>query len=523
MPLESKINNPKTVTRREFLAETMAVLSTPLFKYSVSAHPIQTRFDAVRRGIQRAVERGEVPSIAVAVGVEGKIVWEEGFGLSNKEKSVSAAPHTRYAVASVTKPFTATAIMILMQRGLVDLNRPANDYLDKFARLTGYAGHASQAAVRHLLQHRSGLPSPHAQFFYEDEKFTKPSMNENIRRYGILVNPPDERYDYSNLGYGILENVIARVSGKSYEDFLQSEIFTPLNLANTTVGTLKNENVRLYGGDKTPIPFYDFGHRGASAVFSSAYDLVRFGMFHLKEHLSDQKPILKDEVIDQMVKDNRPTGTIGAPYGTDRFYGLGWNGREKSEYDFYWYGHDGAMPGVSAQLKLFPEKRIAIAVLSNGWQNFTYQLVDKIADAVLPDYPEMRKKDSIKGARPKPQPFAPPTELLGDWKGKIKTWSGTIPVSITFQPDADVHINVGDEMKTLVNFVRFENGRFSGSCNGTIQTPDAAQYPHYLRINLTLRDNTLSGAVVADTFGSRLHYQLPSWIKLTKQPRTNGN
>ncbi len=513
---KSKSNRTRTVTRRGFLAGTILGLSAPLFKSKVSAQPSRTRFEGVRRGIQQAVEKGEAPSIAVAVAIEGKIVWEEGFGWADIEKRISATHHTRYSIASVTKPFTATAIMILAQRGLVDLNRPVNDYLDKTAQLTGYAGNASQAIVRHLLQHRSGLPESHAQFFYADEKFTKPSMDDNIRHYGILVNPPGERYGYSNLGYGILEHIIARVSGKSYEDFLQTEIFLPLNLTKTTVRPLKNATAIIYDGNKTPIPFYDFGHRGASAVYSSVHDVVRFGMFHLKAHLSDQKPILTDATVDQMVNDNHTTGIVGGLYGTDWFYGLGWEGRDQSEYGYRWYGHDGGMPGVSAQLMLFPEKKIAIVVLSNGRQDLTYKLIEKIADVVLPDYPEVRKKDPINGVRPKPKPFAPNAELLGEWKGEIKTWNGVVPVSMTFQPDTDVHITVGEEMKMLVNYTRFENGRFSGYCNGAISTPDAVQYPHYLRINLTLRDNTLSGAVVAETSGSRSHYQLPSWIKLTK-------
>lgn len=478
---------------------------------------VDNRLAGVRRQIQEAVEKGAAPSIAVAVAVEGKIIWEEGFGWADRERRIPATPHTRYPIASVTKPFTATALMILAERGLVDLNRPVNQYLDKNAQLTGYAGDPSAATVRHLLQHRSGLPSPHAQFFYEDERYTKPSMEENIRRYGILVNPAGERWNYSNFGYGILERIIERLSGKSYESFLRSEIFSPLGLDRTTIRPVKNETAIIYDDKRTPIPFYDFGHRGASDVVSSVHDVVRFGMFHLKEHLPDQKPILKDATIDQMVNDHHTTGSVGSRYGTDWFYGLGWGGRDKSEYGYRWYGHEGGMPGVSAQLKLFPEKRMAIAVLSNGRQGLTYSLIDTIADALLPDYPEMRKKDPVNGPRARPMSFAPASELLGEWSGEIKTWSGTVPVTMTFQADADIHIKIGDGMKTLVNDVRFESGRFSGGCYGTIPAPDTTLYPHQLWLDLTFRGTSLSGAAIAATTGGRFHYHLPSWIRLTKQ------
>ncbi len=351
-------------------------------------------------------------------------------------------------------------------------------------------------------------------------------MDETVRRYGILVNPPGERYTYSNLGYGIIAHITARTSGKSYADFMRTEVFSPLGLTRTSIEIepqLSQEAATIYASDGTVIPYYVFDEWGSGRVWSTAHDTVRFGMFHLKEHLPDQKPILKDATIDRMVNDNHTTGTVGGFYGTDWFYGLGWGGRDKSEYGYRWYGHEGGMPGVSAQLKLFPEKRIAIAVLSNGRQNLTYDLIDRIAESLLPDYAEMRKKDPTNGKRPTPKPFAPSQELLGEWTGELKTWSGTVPVTMTFQTDADVHIKVGDEMRTLVNNIRFENGRFSGECYGKIPTQDVMRFPHQIELNLTLRGNTLSGSASATTTGRRLHYYLPSWITLTKPPRTNGN
>jgi CubicO group peptidase (beta-lactamase class C family) len=495
----------------------------------LTGEPVQVkqpddRFARVRRQIQEAVTKGEAPSIAVAVAVEGKIVWEEGFGWADKQKQVPATPNTRYPVASVAKPFVSTGLMILAERGLVDLSRPANHYLGSHSQLSGYAGDASGATLRHILQHRAGLP-PHGQYIYQDENYNPPSIDETIRRYGILVNPPGERYTYSNLGYGILAHITARVSGKSYADFMRTEVFLPLGLTRTSIEIepqLSGEAVTLYASDGSVIPYYVFDEWGSGRVWSTAHDVVRFGMFHLKEHLSDQMPILKDTTIDQMVNDNHTTGSAGGFYGTDWFYGLGWGGRNKSEYGYRWYGHEGGMPGVSAQLKLFPEKRIAIAVLSNGRQSLTYSLIDAIADTLLPDYSVMRKEDPTSGKRPAPKPFTPTEKLLGEWKGEIRTWGGSIPVTMTFQADTDVHIKVGDELKTLVNNVRFENGRFSGDCHGTLSTPDAKRYPHQLGLNLTLRGNILNGSASAVTVGDRFHYYLPSWITLTKRPRENG-
>src|SRR5204862_588085 len=107
---------------------------------------------------------------------------------------------------------------------------------------------------------------------------------------------------------------------RAYEDFMREEVFLKLGLTHTSVGIgpgLEPYAAARYGADGLPIPFYDFDHRGASAVYSSAHDLVRFGLFHLKAHLADQKAILSNESIDAM---HAATMVSGKNAG----YGVGW-------------------------------------------------------------------------------------------------------------------------------------------------------------------------------------------------------
>ena len=498
-------------------ANTSAALSATSLRESPQTSQAAKTFDGIRQRIQEAVKNDEAVSMAVAVAVDGKIIWEEGFGSADREQRIRATAHTRYAIGSISKPFTATGLMILVERGLVDLNRPANQYLGG-AQITGYAGSASEATVKLILQHRSGLPYTH-QFFYEDENYTRPDMDETIRRYGILVNPPGERYIYANIDYGILEHISARVSGKSYPDFMRAEVFLPLGLTRTSIGPIKNETARLYTADRTPIPFYDFATRGDGYIYSSAHDVVRFGMFHLKEHLPDQRQILKDSTIDQMVSDNHTTGSVGGLYGTDWFYGLGWGGRERSEYSYHWFGHDGGMPGASSDLKIIPSKRIVVVALSNSRQALTSSIVNSIIDVLLPDYAKMRQLDpTVISKPPQPPPFTPTQEFLGEWRGEVRTWSGTLPVTMVFQADGDVHIKVGEQFETLLNNIRFEDGVLSGRSFGTLPTEDASRRPHDLRFSLTLRGNALSGTVTAASTSRRDYFYLPSWVALVKQP-----
>jgi CubicO group peptidase (beta-lactamase class C family) len=192
------------------------------------------QFDGLRESIRRQLVETEAPSIAVAVAKNGRIVWEQAFGWADREKRIAADEHTMYSLASISKPITATGLMTLVQAGKINLDHPVNEYLGN-AKLRGRAGDAAQATVRRVANHSSGLPL-HYQFFYADEPYRPPSMDETILRYGNLVTAPGEKYEYSNLGFGILDYAISRVSGKPYEDFMREEVFLKLGLTHTSVG-----------------------------------------------------------------------------------------------------------------------------------------------------------------------------------------------------------------------------------------------------------------------------------------------
>ena len=172
------------------------------------------KFASVRAAMHRMVDTVRSPSVAVAVAKDGRILFEEAIGLANQEKLIPATPYTMYALASISKPLTATGLMVLVDRGQVDLDRPANAYLGT-AKLTGLAGNADGATVRRVMSHTAGLPL-HSNFFYADRGYSPPPMDETIARYGNLVFPPGQVYEYSNLGYGIISHLIERVSGRSY-------------------------------------------------------------------------------------------------------------------------------------------------------------------------------------------------------------------------------------------------------------------------------------------------------------------
>jgi CubicO group peptidase (beta-lactamase class C family) len=473
-----------------------------------SAHQAY-QFDSVRALIRRAINDG-VPSVAVAVAKDGRIIWEEGFGLADRERSVPAAPNTMYSLASISKPFTATGLMKLVERGKVQLDRPVNDYLGA-ARLTGLAGDASRATVRHVMSHTAGLPL-HWQFFYANADYRRPPMDSTIARYAILVSPPGEVYQYSNLGYGILDYIISRVSRRSYADYMRTEVFQPLGLTRTSVDIapgLKPYVAQRYDAKLRPIPFYTFDHPGGSAIYSSAHDLVRFGMFHLKNRLPDQQRILADPTIDAMQRAYTPDTTTG--------YGLGWL-ISRDENGYRKVSHTGGMPGVNTVLNLYPSENVAVVVLANQSGATPFRVADEIAATVLPRYAAERAARRAKQATAAPTPLTafPPAELAGAWTGSLKTYDGTVPIALLFQPDGDVHVTFGNQLTTLLTGPSFTSGTLVGDFTGVIPTEDQRRHANSVRLNLRLRDGTLRGQASAVSPDGGWYYALSSYVELRR-------
>ena len=153
-------------------------------------------FSNVRSNIEQYIRDVHIPSISIAVSQDGNILWEESFGMANVEKQIRATPHTLYHLGSLGKVYTATTIMILRERGLIDLDKPANDYLGK-AKIEAYEGNINHVTLRRILNHTSGLPFIWTHL-YCDELDQRPSWDEVIGRFGKIVSPPGDRYIYSN-------------------------------------------------------------------------------------------------------------------------------------------------------------------------------------------------------------------------------------------------------------------------------------------------------------------------------------
>jgi hypothetical protein len=272
---------------------------------------------------------------------------------------------------------------------------------------------------------------------------------------------------------------------------------------------------KRYRSKKDLLSFYDFDHRGASAVYSSAHDLVSFGMFHLKNYISGQKPILKDSTIDLMQEDVDPS----LPKSS---YKLGWSVNDI--FGFKVVSHGGGMPGVTTNLRILPEKNIAVVVLSNRQGINLGRVIHSILSSLVPKYAEeWEKAQKEPGKRQSPK-ISLPSELIGSWTGEIKTYLQTIPVQMRIEEKGKVWFKVSGEKyrnkkgHSTLEPARFANDHLVASFNIKILKDESARSAAFLLLNMIPQNNNseLAGYAAAQAYDSE--FCLPSFIQLKKDP-----
>ncbi len=489
----------------------------PRFGEQSASAPSQERFAKVRAMILEAVQKSGIPSISIAAAEGGGIVWEESFGYADKEKKIKATRDSLYALASISKAFTGTGLMVLAEKKLIDLDKPVNDYLGE-AKLTAHVGNADQATLRRMLYLEAGMPM-HWNIFYATEPARPPSQDESIRRYGIIVNEPGREYVYSNFAYGVLDRVISRVSGKGYAEFMNDEVFRPLQMDSTSVHIapeLTAHAVQNYDAAGRPLPALAYDHDGASAVHASVHDLIRFGQFHLKNRIPGQKPILRPASLDLLHQPSSLSPSEVGEIGEPRM-AMGWGVVDLAGHRFVIAS--GAAPGTQARLTLLPEKNMAVAILCNAslsdelalwkieWETFA---------AMVPAFPAI---PAIPGR--KPAAFVPPHELLGEWQGTVHTYQGNTPMKLSARSGGQIAIELGGQPGGPIPFdtplgpLAFRNGWLTGLFFGTIPTDDAERSSHVVFLRLQLKGETLSGTASAVAVNQT--FALPYWASLTRK------
>jgi CubicO group peptidase (beta-lactamase class C family) len=478
-------------TRVAALCIALALL-LPLSARTVQPSDIQS-------WIEREFAATRAASLTMAVAEDGRMVWAKSWGWADKERRIPATPQTLYSLASVTKPLAATGLMVLVERGLIDLDAPIDRYLGA-STLRSYGGPAREATVRRVLNHTSGLPG-YQHFFYDDEDRRVPAMDETTRRYGIIVHPPGEKLVYSNLGYGILQHAIAQVSKQTFAAYMQREVFGPLGMTRTGVGVppeLSAHQAVRYAGDGTRLPGYDVDHQGASSIYASAEDLVRLGFLHVKTLEPGQRRILTDASIDAMKQRTSPSS-----------FGLGWRVLDGAASGVVFHG--GGMDGVSTVLFLVPARRLVVVGLCSTGIDLPGRAAEQIINRMATGVRVAPPVASSKGG-----PI--PETLTGHWRGELFTHNGRHPFRLSIEARGQLTGQLGDQPATSISSVEWIDGELRGSLVADLGVDDVRK-PYRLRFGLTPRADRLEGAISAWAFRSgRAPDILPSFLSLSREP-----
>jgi len=497
------------MTRLTMKAVVLLTMSSVAFLRELPAAQVPTvssrpDFSPVRDFINREAGVGtSTPSIAVAVTRGNQILWEEGFGSIDRPGGTVATPHTLYYVASVTKTVTATALMVLQERHRLDLDGPANRYL-KAVKLRSPLWNADDVTVRHIATHTAGLGT-------YDNRNDIPGI-ETIRRYGIVFTRPGETFDYSNLGYGVLGQIITDVSGRGFQTFVQDEVLRPLGMVDAWAGPTPKSRYpvapRYNSQSKTfSPPLTEPQLPGASVLFCSAHELAFFGMFHLKSRARTQKAILSDAAIDRLQEPFISTG--------DHRQSPAWSIAD-SQHGYRTLLAQGGTADSQAWLLLVPSERIAVVVLANSGTINAAGMIDRILSVLLPPY-----RESLEAAVPSPSqgttpapngPATVPSELVGTWSGKIETHRGDVPITMAIKSSGEITATLASQPTVSMTDVRMTSGCLAARMHGDLGIDYVGPAPYQLRFSLQTVGGGLAGSAITWATTGRL----PFWVELTR-------
>ncbi|HZQ22050.1 MAG TPA: serine hydrolase domain-containing protein [Terriglobales bacterium] len=501
------LRRPLLAKPHRYIYAALIGVLTPglLYCQTVPAQKTKAALDPVvlRKYVQERMAAASIPSIAVAA-VRGKqIVWEEAFGLADREQHIPATPHTTFYLASVTKAITGTAVLMLQEHQQIDLDQPVNEYLAS-AKVHSPMWDATEATVRRVATHTAGLTTYNRKCAVQDTT-CQVSTNTAIVRYGILFWPPGEHFDYSNLGYGILGELVSHVSGKSYADFLSDQVFRPLGMRDCFLGVAHPPSSHIAAQydsvthARTPVELSDTP--GASSAHCSVHDLALLGMFVLGAHLPTQKQILSDASVQMMLKPTVETGD-------GERYGFGW-ALQPSRHQYLSVYAQGGTNDSFAVLQMIPSEQIAVAVIANTGTTIPFEIVDKVLSDLLPRY----REDLATQPPTPPQSPAPPatTSLVGTWTGHLQTWKGSIPLTLRISGLREVQVQWKNDPWLTATGVDIADPRVYCIVHGQVETPDAPRPPYDLELELYLRGRALVGAAT-----TKDGVQLPYWVQLER-------
>ncbi len=472
---------------------------------------VSSDFKEVEKQILVEIESEKIPSAAFSIAKNGKIVHENAFGWADREQKIASTVRTLYPLASASKPIVATAMMMLHERGIVDIQAPASHYVGNLFSHQLCSPAYPNYSLRQLLNHTSGLGT-YGRIYWNDQDLPVQNLGIIMHKYGFLAQQPGTVFEYSNLGYGLIGHIIEEQSGTSLTDFLKTEVFEPLGMIDSMMVDTSSspaKAARKYDASGLPLVETYNDTPGAGNVFASAHDLTLFGLFHLRS-TEDSQSMLSQENKLLMRSYVEPKARYS--YYNASHYGLGWYFRTNSDGNsIVW--HEGGMPGASAIILLLPQQDIVVSVVINATDaNSQAQAIASSLIQVLEPSNHSISFDVTEGF----ERYTDQTELLGCWEGRIGLGANDLSWTLTFQADGSLSAEFPQRTSSdlLPEQVKFpalvKDDMLVATFATTLPAPDVVQKPNgYVLLRLLHHGDELSGAAIAYSSVHRLEHLLP--------------
>ncbi|QNK64676.1 beta-lactamase family protein [Pedobacter sp. PAMC26386] len=339
-------------------------------------------FHEIETYIQSLIDTGSIPGIAIAITNGKELAYSKGFGVTNVQTKEKLEPWHTFHVASISKTFTATAIMQLSEKGKIDINKPLVTYLPYFKMNDE---RYRVITIKQMLNHTSGMPDV---VDYEWEKAV--SDEGAAERYTRsladqkMISNPGVEYHYSNIAYDVLGDLIAKVSGTPFEKYVKENILNPLEMYEGSFyypEVKKNLRTTPHKG-KPPVvsSIYPYNriHAPSSTLNTNVLELSHWAIANIYEGKYKDKQIILPATYAAMV-----TPTFSAYPDLNISMGLSWFIRPYK--GFVNYTHDGGDLGYRSILTVIPEKKLGVVILSNTEEIQIQEVHDKILDILLSD------------------------------------------------------------------------------------------------------------------------------------------
>lgn len=339
--------------------------------------------------ISAQMEYRRLPGMAVGIVHEGDLVYAKGFGYADLDNKKPMTSKSVFRIASITKTFTATAILQLRDKGKLSLDDPVEKYL-KWFKIKSRFSDSPKIKIWHLLTHTSGLPRESAFPYWTDYRF--PSREQMIMALANqeAIYPPEEKIKYSNLALALAGEIVAKVSGVPYEKYVYKNILRLLGMKNTAVLSSDIDTALLVtpysqvlpDGSRLKRPFTDCrGITPAANMSSNVEDLAKYISSQFGNDSGNVAAILRSSSLKEMhrvhwLADDWKNG-----------WGIGFS--VWRENDLVVVGHSGWVAGNRTNISFVPEKKIGVVVLINADDGEPGFFARKILSTMIPVFDEI--------------------------------------------------------------------------------------------------------------------------------------